>query len=237
MHAWGRPAGSERVKETGTSGQQFSEGVQINRGLMALGNVIAALSEARRTHVPYRDSKLTRLLQARWPTSALHVRRGMRAVNGLTSTLCLSGLCSTCIGKLVKILLCMPAVQLAEEGGCIKSRVCGCAQDSLGGNSETLVLACVSPADDALDHSLSTLRAPCAGLARRASLRHAVFNDVSCHSCDACLHLYVQGGMCQRDARACSDDAWPAGSAAAAPIAGRSVTHAFLSERASTNCR
>ena len=53
------------MKETGTSGQQFSEGVQINKGLMALGNVIAALSEARRTHVPYRDSKLTRLLQAR----------------------------------------------------------------------------------------------------------------------------------------------------------------------------
>lgn len=56
-------AGSERVKETGTSGQQFSEGVQINKGLMALGNVIAALSEARRTHVPYRDSKLTRILE------------------------------------------------------------------------------------------------------------------------------------------------------------------------------
>ena len=61
------------MKETGTSGQQFTEGVQINKGLMALGNVIAALSEARRTHVPYRDSKLTRLLQARAPMRARHV--------------------------------------------------------------------------------------------------------------------------------------------------------------------
>lgn len=60
-------AGSERVKETGTSGQQFNEGVQINRGLMALGNVISALSQKDRTHVPYRDSKLTRLLQACHP--------------------------------------------------------------------------------------------------------------------------------------------------------------------------
>ena len=45
-------AGSERVKETGTSGQQFNEGVQINKGLMALGNVIAALSEARARTCP-----------------------------------------------------------------------------------------------------------------------------------------------------------------------------------------
>ena len=46
-------------------GQQFSEGVQINQGLLALGNVIAALTEGTsRKHVPYRDSKLTRILQA-----------------------------------------------------------------------------------------------------------------------------------------------------------------------------
>ncbi|KAK9916347.1 hypothetical protein WJX75_001590 [Coccomyxa subellipsoidea] len=57
-------AGSERAKETGTTGQQFAEGVNINKGLSALGNVIGALSEgAGRKHIPYRDSKLTRLLQ------------------------------------------------------------------------------------------------------------------------------------------------------------------------------
>ncbi|CAL8466939.1 g6475 [Coccomyxa elongata] len=57
-------AGSERAKETGTTGQQFAEGVNINKGLSALGNVIGALSEgASRKHIPYRDSKLTRLLQ------------------------------------------------------------------------------------------------------------------------------------------------------------------------------
>ena len=58
-------AGSERAKDTGTVGQQFNEGVQINQGLLALGNVIAALTEGtNRRHVPYRDSKLTRILQA-----------------------------------------------------------------------------------------------------------------------------------------------------------------------------
>ena len=57
-------AGSERAKETGTAGQQFNEGVQINKGLLALGNVIGALTEgSARKHIPYRDSKLTRILQ------------------------------------------------------------------------------------------------------------------------------------------------------------------------------
>lgn len=57
--------GSERAKDTGTVGQQFNEGVQINQGLLALGNVIGALTEGKsRKHVPYRDSKLTRILQA-----------------------------------------------------------------------------------------------------------------------------------------------------------------------------
>ena len=57
-------SGSERAKETGTVGQQFNEGVQINKGLLALGNVIAALTEGTaRKHVPYRDSKLTYLMK------------------------------------------------------------------------------------------------------------------------------------------------------------------------------
>ncbi|CBJ28849.1 conserved unknown protein [Ectocarpus siliculosus] len=57
-------AGSERAKSTGAAGQRLKEGAQINKSLSALGNVIKALtSSGGTTHVPYRDSKLTRLLQ------------------------------------------------------------------------------------------------------------------------------------------------------------------------------
>lgn len=60
-------AGSERVKRTGAEGKRFEESVSINRSLFALGNVISALGDEKRrketTHVPYRDSKLTRLLK------------------------------------------------------------------------------------------------------------------------------------------------------------------------------
>eukprot|EP00392_Amoebophrya_sp_AT5.2_P011078 g11153.t1 len=88
-------AGSERVKKTGTAGDRFREGVAINQGLLALGNVISALGDAtlNKAHIPYRDSRLTRLLQ-----------------------------------------------------------------DSLGGNSRTLMLACVSPADLNFGESLNTLK-------------------------------------------------------------------------------
>ncbi|XP_071860404.1 kinesin-like protein 3A [Bombus fervidus] len=87
-------AGSERSKKTQATGERFKEGVNINRGLLALGNVISQLGEGGpAAYVGYRDSKLTRLLQ-----------------------------------------------------------------DSLGGNSITLMIACVSPADYNLDETLSTLR-------------------------------------------------------------------------------
>lgn len=58
-------AGSERLKRTGASGDRAKEGININAGLLALGNVISALGDAskKNTHIPYRDSKLTRLLQ------------------------------------------------------------------------------------------------------------------------------------------------------------------------------
>ncbi|KAF8782094.1 Kinesin-like protein KIF21A like protein [Argiope bruennichi] len=58
-------AGSERLKRTGATGERAREGISINCGLLALGNVISALGDKtkRATHVPYRDSKLTRLLQ------------------------------------------------------------------------------------------------------------------------------------------------------------------------------
>ena len=57
-------AGSERVSKTLAVGERFAEGVNNNKGLLALGNVIEALCSSRgRTHIPYRDSQLTRLLQ------------------------------------------------------------------------------------------------------------------------------------------------------------------------------
>ena len=82
-------AGSERAKRTGADGVRFKEGegiiwqfvveckvlkhviagVHINKGLLALGNVISALGDDKKRkeggHIPYRDSKLTRLLQVR----------------------------------------------------------------------------------------------------------------------------------------------------------------------------
>lgn len=88
-------AGSERLKRTGATGDRQKEGISINSGLLALGNVISALGDKskRANHVPYRDSKLTRLLQ-----------------------------------------------------------------DSLGGNSRTLMIACVSPSDRDFMETLNTLR-------------------------------------------------------------------------------
>ncbi|KAI7871557.1 hypothetical protein BDF14DRAFT_1066923 [Spinellus fusiger] len=88
-------AGSERLKRTNAQGDRAREGIAINAGLLALGNVISALGDdsRRSTHIPYRDSKLTRLLQ-----------------------------------------------------------------DSLGGNSQTLMMACVSPSDSNFMETLSTLK-------------------------------------------------------------------------------
>ncbi|XP_073987839.1 chromosome-associated kinesin KIF4-like [Rhodnius prolixus] len=86
-------AGSERSKKTGATGDRFREGVNINKGLLVLGNVISQLGEGNNSFINYRDSKLTRLLQ-----------------------------------------------------------------DSLGGNSFTLMIACVSPADYNQEESISTLR-------------------------------------------------------------------------------
>lgn len=64
-------AGSERAHRTGNVGDRFKESIHINSGLLALGNVISALSSnydpssraAKKIHIPYRDSKITRILK------------------------------------------------------------------------------------------------------------------------------------------------------------------------------
>jgi hypothetical protein len=86
-------AGSERQTKTGATGDRLKEASKINWSLSSLGNVIAALVDGKSQHVPYRDSKLTRILQ-----------------------------------------------------------------DSLGGNTKTVMCAIAGPADFNYDETLSTLR-------------------------------------------------------------------------------
>lgn len=56
-------AGSEKVGKTGATGQTLEEAKKINKSLSALGNVINSLTDGASKHIPYRDSKLTRILQ------------------------------------------------------------------------------------------------------------------------------------------------------------------------------
>ena len=86
-------AGSERQSKTQATGIRLKEAAKINLSLSALGNVISSLVDGKAKHIPYRDSKLTRILQ-----------------------------------------------------------------DSLGGNTKTLMIACISPANDNYEETLSTLR-------------------------------------------------------------------------------
>jgi hypothetical protein len=70
-------AGSERVKSTGASGQTLKEGANINKSLSELGNVINALVEqakGKRAFIPYRNSKLTRVLQESLGGNSITVR-------------------------------------------------------------------------------------------------------------------------------------------------------------------
>lgn len=56
-------AGSEKVGKSGATGQTLEEAKKINKSLSSLGMVINALTDGKSTHIPYRDSKLTRILQ------------------------------------------------------------------------------------------------------------------------------------------------------------------------------
>lgn len=86
-------AGSERQSKTGSTGDRLKEATNINKSLLTLGNVISSLVDGTSTHIPYRDSKLTKLLA-----------------------------------------------------------------DSLGGNTKTLMIANIGPADWNFDETMSTLR-------------------------------------------------------------------------------
>ena len=56
-------AGSEKVNKTGAKGTLLEEAKNINKSLSSLGNVINALTDGKSTHIPYRDSILTRMMQ------------------------------------------------------------------------------------------------------------------------------------------------------------------------------
>lgn len=55
-------AGSEKISKTGAAGQTLEEAKMINKSLTTLGKVINALTDKKATHIPYRESKLTRIL-------------------------------------------------------------------------------------------------------------------------------------------------------------------------------
>lgn len=55
-------AGSEKISKTGAEGKRLDEAKNINKSLTMLGMVINALTDGKSTHIPYRDSKLTRML-------------------------------------------------------------------------------------------------------------------------------------------------------------------------------
>ncbi|XP_068270673.1 kinesin-like protein KIF17 isoform X2 [Nyctibius grandis] len=114
-------AGSERPSKTGRTAERLREAIKINLSLLVLGNVISALVDGRCEHIPYRDSKLTRLLQ-----------------------------------------------------------------DSLGGNTKTLMVACLSPADNNYEESLNTLR--CANCAKNIKNKPCINEDPK----DAVLSEYQE---------------------------------------------
>ena len=72
-------AGSERQKASGAAGERLREASSINKSLSTLGHVIMSLADVQRgahRHVPYRDSRLTYLLQVRTPVLQRYVVHG-----------------------------------------------------------------------------------------------------------------------------------------------------------------
>ena len=88
-------AGSERLKRTKAEGARLKEGIDINKGLLSLGNVINALAEGK-AHVPYRDSRLTRMLQVRFGSFHQPHALAPRACIPLADLMCTSISTGTC---------------------------------------------------------------------------------------------------------------------------------------------
>ena len=79
-------AGSERQSKTGATGDRLKEATKINLSLSALGNVISALIDGKSQHIPYRDSKLTRILQVRAKRRKRAEREGRKERDGKRGT-------------------------------------------------------------------------------------------------------------------------------------------------------
>lgn len=147
--------------------------MNINKGLLALGNVISALSDEQRksnAHVPYRDSKLTRLLQG-------NVNMGY-SIDYLFPIFILyptvhPSICYMCFSLCWELLSNIHPIHPSHYPSCpftqpIFSFILSSIQhlshypyllsDSLGGNSNTVMIACVSPADSNYEETLNTLR-------------------------------------------------------------------------------
>ena len=102
-------AGSERLKNSGATTERFKEGVSINSGLLALSKVIMALSDKLKknnqstTHIPYRESKLTRLLKDSLSGSSITVMIGCVSPSGLNVDETLNTLNYSSFARSVKI--------------------------------------------------------------------------------------------------------------------------------------
>ena len=146
-------AGSERQKKTGASGQRFTESKNINMGLLALGNVISALGDPRKkaSHVPYRESPITRLLQVCAPHLDCYLPAPCTA--GSVSWALLPTRSHLCQAQFASHpIICMGSGTVMSF-----NTLCG-VQDSLGGNSKTLVIACCSAHARNYDETLNTLK-------------------------------------------------------------------------------
>lgn len=83
--------------KTGATGDRFKEATKINLSLSALGNVISALVDGKQKHIPYRDSKLTRLLQDSLGGELNHT---MNAAGRLVSvSMCVRDLGNVLVGR------------------------------------------------------------------------------------------------------------------------------------------
>lgn len=110
-------AGSERVGSTSSSGLRLDEAKFINSSLSALGKVVSALSSENLTHIPFRDSKLTRLLQPSLNGKVILVATVSPCYKYAGETLSTLQFASRC-----KQVICMPNIEEDFSGGSVDSK-------------------------------------------------------------------------------------------------------------------